>query len=159
MKVEILSADCTERLGNRLWVLTQPFIFSVDDETFTVPRGFVTDGASVPRVMYPICSPVSGPFGQGALAHDFYYSIDGPDIGRLRADLILYAMGRLRGAWISEAQLVKSGVNLFGWMSYKKGRDKMTAKSCYNFVQARLRVAQLSGMQTTSAGPFSRRQY
>ena len=144
MKVEILSSDCTERLGNRLWVLTQPFIFSVDDEVFVVPRGFVTDGASVPRVMYPICSPVSGPFGQGALAHDFYYSIDGPDIGRLRADLILYAMGRLRGAWISEAQLVKSGVNLFGWMSYKKGRDKMTFSSCYNLVKARLRVAQLS---------------
>ena len=144
MKVEILSADCTERLGNRLWVLTQPFIFSVDDEVFVVPRGFVTDGASVPRVMYPICSPVSGPFGQGAIAHDFYYSIDGPDIGRFRADQVLYSMGRLRGAWISEAQLVKSGVNLFGWMSYKTGRDKMTAKSCYNFVQARLRVAQLS---------------
>ena len=144
MKVDILSADCTERLGNRLWVLTQPFIFSVDDEVFVVPRGFVTDGASVPRVMYPICSPVSGPFGQGAIAHDFYYSIDGPDIGRFRADQVLYSMGRLRGAWISEAQLVKSGVNLFGWMSYKTGRDKMTAKSCYNFVQARLRVAQLS---------------
>ena len=144
MKVEILSSDCTERLGNRLWVLTQPFIFSVDDEVFVVPRGFVTDGASVPRVMYPICSPVSGPFGQGEIAHDFYYSIDGPDIGRFRADQVLYSMGRLRGAWISEAQLVKSGVNLFGWMSYKTGRDKMTAKSCYNFVQARLRVAQLS---------------
>ena len=145
MKVEILSSDCTERLGNRLWVLTQPFIFSVDDEVFVVPRGFVTDGASVPRVMYPICSPVSGPFGQGAIAHDFYYSIDGPDIGRFRADQVLYAMGRLRGAWISEAQLVKSGVNLFGWMSYKTGRDKMTFSSCYNLVKARLRVAQLSG--------------
>ena len=144
MKVEILSSDCTERLGNRLWVLTQPFIFSVDDEVFVVPRGFVTDGASVPRVMYPICSPVSGPFGQGAIAHDFYYSIDGPDIGRFRADQVLYSMGRLRGAWISEAQLVKSGVNLFGWMSYKKGRDKMTFSSCYNLVKARLRVAQLS---------------
>ena len=145
MKVEILSSDCTERLGNRLWVLTQPFIFSVDDEVFVVPRGFVTDGASVPRVMYPICSPVSGPFGQGAIAHDFYYSIDGPDIGRFRADQVLYSMGRLRGAWISEAQLVKSGVNLFGWMSYKKGRDKMTFSSCYNLVKARLRVAQLCG--------------
>ena len=149
MKVEILSSDCTERLGNRLWVLTQPFIFSVDDEVFVVPRGFVTDGASVPRVMYPICSPVSGPFGQGAIAHDFLYSVDGPDIGRLRADLVLYNMGRLRGAWISEAQLVKSGVNLFGWMSYKKGRDKMTFSSCYNLVKARLRVAQLSAHQSS----------
>ena len=144
MKVDILSADCTERLGNRLWVLTRPFVFSVDDEIFTVPMGFVTDGASVPRLLYSLCSPVSGPFGQGAIVHDFLYSVDGPDIGRLRADLVLYQIGRFRGAGLAESQLVKSGVNLFGWMSYKTGRDKMTAKSCYNFVQARLRVAQLS---------------
>ena len=144
MEIDILCPDCTERLGNRLWVLTQPFIVSVDDEVYNVPRGFVTDGASVPRLLYPICSPVAGPFGQGAIVHDWFYSVDGPDIGRLKADLVLYAMGRFRGAKLGESQLVKSGVNLFGWMSYKKGRDKMTFSSCYNLVKARLRVAQLS---------------
>ena len=149
MKVDILSADCTERLGNRLWVLTRPFIFSVDDEIFTAPMGFVTDGASVPRLLYSLCSPVSGPFGQGAIAHDFLYSVDGPDIGRLRADLVLYQIGRFRGAGLAESQLVKSGVNLFGWMSYKTGRDKMTFSSCYNLVKARLRVAQLCIQQSS----------
>ena len=144
MKIEILSYDCTERLGNRLWVLSQPFIFSVDDKLFTVPRGFVIDGASVPRLLYPICSPVAGPFGQAAIAHDFLYSIEGPDIGRFKADHVLYTIGRLRGAWLAEAQAVKTGVNLFGWLSYKTGRNKINKKSCYDWVQAQLRVAQLT---------------
>ena len=151
MKVEILSTDCTERLGNRLWVRTEPFIFSIDGETFIIPRGTVHDGGSVPRLFWFLSPPMSGPFAEGFGPHDYFYSIDGPDVGRLRADLILYHMGLYRGASTIEAQAIKSGVNLCGWMSYKTGRDKMTEKSCYNLPYARLRVAQLSGMQTTKA--------
>ena len=77
------------------------------------------------------------------MAHDWFYN-EGPDIGRLRADLVLYSIGRFRGAGLLRAQAVKSGVNFFGWMSYKKGRDKITFSSCYNRVRARLRVAQLT---------------
>jgi len=143
MKVDILSADCTERLGNRLWVRTEPFIFSIDSEVFIIPRGTVHDGGSVPRLIWALSPPMSGPFAEGFGSHDWFYN-EGPDIGRLKADLVLYHMGLYRGASIIEAQAIKSGVNLFGWMSYKKGRDKMTEKSCYNYVQARLRVAQLS---------------
>ena len=142
MKVDILSQLCTERLGNQLWVLTQPFIFSVDYDIYTIPRGFVTDGASCPGFLWSLCAPSAGPFGEASVAHDWFYN-EGPDIGRLRADLVLYSMGRFRGAGLLRAQAVKSGVNFFGWMSYKKGRDKMTFSSCYNLVQARLRVANL----------------
>jgi len=149
MKVDILSADCTERLGNRLWVRTEPFIFSIDGEIFIIPRGTVHDGGSVPRLLWVLSPPMSGPFAEAFGPHDYFYSVDGPDVGRLRADLILYHMGLYRRASTIEAQVIKSGVNLFGWMSYKKGRDKMTAESCYNFVQARLRVAQLSAHQSS----------
>jgi len=144
MKIEILSADCLERLGNRLWVRTKSFYFSVDGEIYEIPRGTVTDGGSIPRLFWTISPPMSGPFAQGFPVHDWFYSVDGPDIGRFKADLVLYHMGRHRGASIIEAQAIKSAVNLFGWMSYKKGRDKITERSCYNFVKARLRVAQLT---------------
>ena len=143
MKVDILTADRTERLGNRLWVLTHPFLFEVDGKLYIVPRGFVTDGASCPRLLWSICSPVAGPFGQGAIAHDWLYSPEGPDIGRFTADMVLYSIGRYRGADSLRAQLVKSGVNSFGWMSYKKGIDKLTDLSCYNLFEARLIVEEL----------------
>jgi len=143
MKIEILNQDQTIRLGNRLWVLSNTFSFKVDGVQYDVPKGFVTDGASCPRVLWTICSPVAGPFGQGAIAHDFFYSVEGPDIGRFKADLVLYHIGRYRGANILNAQAVKTGVNLAGWSSYKTGVDKMTTKSCYNLLRAKATVEKL----------------
>lgn len=141
MQVDILSPLATERLGNRLWVLTAPFIFSIDGQIHTIPRGFVTDGASCPRILWWLCAPVAGPFGEGAVIHDWLYNPDGPDIGRLNADMALYAFGRFRGANVLQAQAVKSGVNCFGWRYYKKGAEKLTERSCYDLIWARLRVA------------------
>ena len=142
MIVDILNRDRTERLGNRLWVLTAPFSFSVDRVIYTIPSGFVTDGASCPRAFWSICSPVAGPFGQAAIAHDWFYN-EGPDIGRFRADKVLYAIARYRGAGWVRAMAVKGGVNMFGGGSYKKGLDKMTHESCYYLKEARIRVGEL----------------
>jgi len=145
MEVELLATEQTKRLGNRLWVLTENFYFAVDELTYEVPKGFITDGASCPRGLWSLCSPVAGPFGQGAIAHDFFYSKDGPNIGRLNADEILYCFGRYRGSGWARAQAVKSGVNCFGWMSYKKmySHDKLTSKACYNVEKARNFVGEL----------------
>jgi hypothetical protein len=144
MKIDILSSLCTDRLGNRLWVITEPFVFIIDGVIYEIPMGFVFDGASNMRLLWAICPPMAGPAGEATAVHDWFYSVEGPDIGRLKADYVLYCMARYRGANILEAQAIKSGVNLIGWMHYKKGRDKMTSKSCYNLVRARLRVAQLT---------------
>lgn len=143
MKVKILSPLKTERLGNRLWVLLEPFIFEVDGIRYTVPAGFVTDGASCPRLLWSICSPMAGPFGEGAVAHDWFYN-EGPDIGRFNADMVLYALGRYRGSNIFRAQAVKSGVNVFGKWSYKTGADKVVPRACYDFAYAVGRVRELS---------------
>jgi hypothetical protein len=86
---------------------------------------------------------VAGPFGEAAVIHDWLYSTEGPDIGRLKADLALYEFGRFRGAGIARAQLVKSGVNAFGWQHYKKGVEKLTEKTCYDLGDARVYVAEL----------------
>ncbi len=37
-----------------------------------VPKGFVTDGASIPRLLWPLISPF-GPLLEGAILHDFGY--------------------------------------------------------------------------------------
>jgi len=125
-------------------VITEPFIFTIDGVIYEIPTGFVFDGASNMRLLWVICPPMAGPAGEAAAVHDWFYSVEGPDIGRLVADYALYCMARFRGASILGAQAIKSGVNLLGWMHYKKDRDKMTSKSCYNLARARLRVAQLT---------------
>jgi hypothetical protein len=125
-------------------VITEPFVFIIDEAIYEIPMGFVFDGASNIRLLWAICPPMAGPAGEATAVHDWFYSVEGPDIGRLKADYVLYCMARFRGASILEAQAIKSGVNLLGWMHYKKGRDKMTFSSCYNLARARLRVAQLT---------------
>ena len=68
--------------------------------------GFVFDGASNIRLLWAICPPMAGPAGEATVVHDWFYSVEGPDIGRLKADYVLYCMARFRGANILEAQHV-----------------------------------------------------
>ncbi len=144
MDVDILSRLVSDRLGNRLWVLRDPFIFSIDGDFYTIPRGFVFDGASCPRGLWSFCAPVAGPFGEAALIHDWFYSIEGPDIGRPIADLALYFFGRFRGAGFLRAHLVKKGVNIFGEPHYKTATEKMTEKTCYDLDKSLLLVGELN---------------
>jgi len=136
MKIQINSPLMTERLGNRLWVLTSSFSVSIAGKILIVPKGFVTDGASAPRCVWWLCSPIAGPFGEAAVVHDFLYSLDGPDISRLMADEILYWIGVYRGASWLRAWTVKKGVNFFGGSSFKTGLSKVIVGKCYNYFTA-----------------------
>ena len=133
MKIQINSPLITERLGNRLWVLSKAFSVCIAGKILTVPKGFVTDGASCPRCLWWLCSPIAGPFGEAAVVHDFLYSIEGPDVLREIADELLYWFGVYRGASCFRAWLVKKGVNFFGSSSFKNGVSKVTVGKCYNY--------------------------
>ncbi len=63
--------------GNwRKWKLLEDFTF-IDPETgksYTVPKGFITDGASIPRILWPFLSP-TGPYFESAVIHDWVYAV------------------------------------------------------------------------------------
>jgi hypothetical protein len=67
--------------------------FSVDIEVgdqklkFTVPKGFITDGASIPRFLWAFFTPFEGDTLAAALVHDYLYSQKYP---RYLADWVLY---------------------------------------------------------------------
>lgn len=56
------------------WYLLEPFVYYADPrlEPVVVPKGFVTDMASVPSVLESIV-PRWGPHGPAAVVHDFLY--------------------------------------------------------------------------------------
>lgn len=68
------SEEATKLLGKTHWVLTNDFTYHVgklpSDLVAFVPRGFITDGASVPRVFWSFFPPW-GPYGQAAILHDY----------------------------------------------------------------------------------------
>jgi hypothetical protein len=57
----------------RIVVLNQPLSYASDllDEVVTIPRGFQSDGASVPRVLWSIYPPF-GKYLEAAVVHDYY---------------------------------------------------------------------------------------
>ncbi len=56
----------------RLELLEDWTIDLADGLRIVVPKGFVTDGASIPRILWPIIPPF-GPLLEGAILHDFGY--------------------------------------------------------------------------------------
>lgn len=65
LAVRELSAD-----SGRLWELAEPLTYIIDPErSITVPAGFVTDGASVPRALWAVY-PAWGRYSRAAVMHD-----------------------------------------------------------------------------------------
>jgi hypothetical protein len=79
-----------------IWILHTPFEFVCqrhgDEYRVTVPANFVTDFASIPRILWPI-APRWGVYGWAAVIHDFLYWDQG--ITRREADdIFLSAMNK-----------------------------------------------------------------
>lgn len=67
------------RDGRSLWALQRPMTYwsgAKLDERITVPAGFVTDLASIPRLVWSFYPP-DGPWVKAAVVHDFLYDTQG----------------------------------------------------------------------------------
>ena len=68
-------------IDGRSWEVTKEFDYLVDyedkDTTIRVPKGFVTDFASVPRVFWTIGFSPTGKHGKAAVVHDYLYVVGG----------------------------------------------------------------------------------
>lgn len=123
---------------DRLWILGGPLVVAVlaggdTVGTVTVPRGFVTDGASVPWLAQLATGwrPWDEPQRWGAIVHDWLYCCNGrsltdhPDIGSLPAAGKSYADRAFRavlaaaGAHPFRAHTMYWAVHLFGGHAYR----------------------------------------
>lgn len=58
------------KVGDRTWELLAPVVYRGDHGNYQVPTGYVTDFASVPRLMWTLF-PQSGRWDQAAVVHDY----------------------------------------------------------------------------------------
>ena len=57
-----------------LYQLTEPFHFAIRGKHFTIPRGFMADGASIPAILQPWSyTPFHPKVLRAAFGHDFQY--------------------------------------------------------------------------------------
>jgi hypothetical protein len=95
------------------WVLLEPLVYQSDvaKMTITVPAGFVTNFASVPRipVAYWLCGDTAS---EAAAVHDYLYTSH--IVSREVADAVLKEASALTGVAGWRAGLMWAGVRLFG---------------------------------------------
>ncbi len=83
-----------------------------------VPAGFLSDGASVPRIFWGVLSPFGDYFG-AALIHDFLYSANNRQFDRATCDAIfLTAMKEAGVPWLRRRTIYRA-VRLGGWASFR----------------------------------------
>lgn len=109
------------KIGSRLWRVERSFTYYLGSEEnpsgkITVPKGFITDFASVPRAFWWLFPP-DGQYTQAAVLHDYLYFK--AFSSRKWADEIFYeAMGVLEVPWWKR-KLMYRAVRLFGWIPWR----------------------------------------
>ena len=120
---------------------TEPFTYHIDEypsnKIVTVPVGFLTDGASIPRALWFWASPI-GRHAQAAILHDYlceYLTIqeDGHPVSitRKEADKIFKESLKILGVSNARANMMYGGVS-----AYRK--VKRISKPSFNLVKREL---------------------
>jgi uncharacterized protein DUF1353 len=120
-------------LPDDTWRLAEPLTYDVGVEgsgvTVTVPEGFVTDFASIPRGLWNLF-PKWGRHGHAAVVHDFLYWrkwYSEGSITRKRADAIFLEAMVVLGTPRWKARLMYRAVRLFGELAWRAnvGKDRI----------------------------------
>lgn len=109
-----------EKVGKQLWKTHASFEYHVGDENsndiITVPEGFPTDFASVPRIFWSILPP-DGQYAQSAVLHDFLYSVQ--KYSRKRCDQIFLESMKVLKVSLWRRAIIYRAVRMFGWLAWK----------------------------------------
>jgi hypothetical protein len=110
---------------NRDWVLVKNLEYSIGNSNvkISVPKGFVTDFASIPRPLWPMLSPY-GKYSRAAIVHDYLYWQQ--ECTREQADRILLIAMKESGVSRTQCAEIYAGVRAGGgpaWESNKKEKE------------------------------------
>lgn len=100
-----------------LWVVASPLVFKTDAAVITVPKGFVTDLASIPRPLRAVFN-VNGLSRAPAVLHDYLYCSQ--QFSRAEADALFLAALEARKVPRLERYSMYLGVRAGGWIYYNK---------------------------------------
>lgn len=119
-EVRIPIKPCLYPYKDYNFTLCQNFKFKVGNNKYFIPRGFATDLASIPRILWPIYAPTRTETIPGAIIHDFLYFCPG-SMSRIEADSIFYDALIYEGIPKKTAFRYWVAVRLFGSSHFNKG--------------------------------------
>jgi len=119
--------ECYSCDNDLIWTLTKPLIYASEylNEIITIPAGFDTDLASVPRVPV-VYACWGGRAHHGAVVHDYLYRVDSkPVVSRSDADKIFLEAMAVRGKPFFIRWFMYCGVRLGGFGAYHKRKVRV----------------------------------
>lgn len=100
--------------GGRRVRLLQDLVIDYELGHYTVPKGFVSDLASVPRILWSIIPPW-GKYYKAAIVHDYLYiQGKGGKAGKLRADNLFLSVMRHSEVGYIKRNIMYRAVRMFG---------------------------------------------
>ena len=126
----ILGDVVLKKLDGRNWEVYQPLEYRVggpeSNEVIVVPKGFITDLASVPRVFWVIYPP-DGTYTNAAVVHDFLYSVVGVRgrYTRKQCDNIFLEAMKVVGVPAWRRWILYSAVRIGGSIAWRASLKKL----------------------------------
>ncbi len=117
------------QIDAELWVTDREFSYEVGNlesgDVITVPKGFVTDCASIP---FPVKMfiPVSGLYNQAAVLHDYLYATQ--TRSRKESDDIFLEAMTVLGVNVIKRKLMYWAVRMFAWIPWNHHKKKLGVK-------------------------------
>lgn len=109
------------------WIVRAPLVcYGVEQGHITVPEGFLTDFASIPRLLWNLLPPTEPDYSAAALVHDYLYESHEADFRT--ANTIFYEAMRVQGTGRVKAWCMWAAVSLFGRGAYVSGPVRQIAR-------------------------------
>lgn len=106
-------------LSNGKAILLDDYVYSINGYDIKVFRGFITDGASVPKSLQWLYNPY-GKYIKAAVVHDYLYSVyNNTGINRTLADKIFKHIMKETGVDDRTVRRFYAAVKYFGETSWK----------------------------------------
>ena len=122
---KFLSPLIAQKLNGANWEITSRLMYQSDllKEVISIPVGFVTDFASVPRL--PLAFLVAGDTcHEAAVIHDWLYQTHATT--RKLSDRVLSEAMRATDVPSWRRLLIYSAVRSWGWIAWKSGPERLT---------------------------------
>ena len=110
-----------EDLCGNVFAVVYPYRVNFGGKSLLIPRGFESDGASVPRLFWRVVFPNSDSHATTAgICHDFIYRMQPKEWTRREADRMFLALLVEHGAGLPAAFAAYVAVRLFGGIAWRE---------------------------------------
>jgi hypothetical protein len=112
---------------NKFWIVVEDMVYVIGstNESIVVPKGFVTDFASIPQGLWSLGLTPHGQYSRAAVVHDYLYWSQG--CSRAQADRLLVIAMKGSSVSVFDEFLVYQGVDKGGAAPWKANAQQRRA--------------------------------